>query len=77
MRSIIASPMRACVSSVDWLFFTITRGTWVNKSYKNRKGSALNAVATALSRARRETRTASLTATRPTLCAYLSPRGGG
>jgi hypothetical protein len=44
-------------------FFTITGGTWVNKSYKKRKGSAPNPVATALSRARRKTRTASLTAT--------------
>ena len=44
-------------------FFTITKGTWVNKSYKKRKGSAPNPVATALSCARRKTRTASLTAT--------------
>jgi hypothetical protein len=35
----------------------------VNKSYKKRKGNAPNQVATALSRARRKTRTASLTAT--------------
>src|SRR5215216_5771070 len=38
-------------------------GTWVNKSHKKRKGSAPNQVATALSRARRKTRTALLTAT--------------
>jgi hypothetical protein len=35
----------------------------VNKCYKKRKGSAPNPVATAFSRARRKTRTASLTAT--------------
>jgi hypothetical protein len=35
----------------------------VNKSYKKRKGSAPNPVATALSCGRRKTRTASLTAT--------------
>jgi hypothetical protein len=44
-------------------FFTITRSTWANKSYQQRKGSAPNPVATALSRARRKTKTASLTAT--------------
>ncbi len=38
-------------------------GTWVNKSHKKRNGSAPNPVATALSRARSKTRTASLTAT--------------
>ena len=37
--------------------------TWVNKSHKKRSGSAPNPVATALSRARSKTRTASLTAT--------------
>jgi hypothetical protein len=38
-------------------------GNRVNKSHKKRKGSAPNQVATALSRARSKTRTASLTAT--------------